>query len=161
MNIFCVLYSLNKRIAIYKRIVYSFYLKHMLGSVGNSVYFDYPCRLEGGGWNNIKIGNNSVINKYCVLGAWKRFGKQCFHPFIEIGENCNIGEYCHITAINKIAIGNGLLTGRFVYIGDNSHGGLSLAESTIPPIKRDLISKGPTVIGNNVWIGDRVCIWGE
>ena len=55
-------------------------------------------------------------------------------------------------------IGNGLLTGRFVLISDNSHGGLSQTEAAIPPAARKLVSKGPVVIGDNVWIGDKVTI---
>ena len=57
-----------------------------------------------------------------------------------------------------ITIGDGLLTGRYVYIGDNSHGGLTAEESLLPPAQRKLISKGEIVIGNNVWIGDKATI---
>jgi acetyltransferase-like isoleucine patch superfamily enzyme len=81
-----------------------------------------------------------------------------FNPQIIIGDNCSIGEYCHITAINKIVIGNGVLTGRWVTITDNSHGSLLLDESDIQPLKRKLQSKGPVVIEDNVWIGDKVTI---
>ena len=52
------------------------------------------------------------------------------------------------------------MTGRFVYIGDNAHGGMSLDEASIPPTRRNLVSKGEIRIGNNVWIGDKVSIFG-
>ena len=61
---------------------------------------------------------------------------------------------------HKITIGDGLLTVRFVYIGDNSHGGLSWEEAEIPPEKRKLKSKGEIMIGKNVWIGDKYTILG-
>jgi len=77
-----------------------------------------------------------------------------------IGDNCSIGEYAQITAINKITIGDGLLTGRYVYIGDNSHGGLSREEAIVPPVRRKLKSKAEIKIGRNVWIGDKVTILG-
>ena len=75
-----------------------------------------------------------------------------------IGDNCDIGEHNHITACNKISIGNGVLTGRYVYIGDNSHGSLDITESETPPALRRLVSKGEVIIEDNVWIGDKVAI---
>ena len=105
------------------------------------------------------MGARTSIESHGILGCWETFGKdQHYEPEIIIGEDCNIGEYCHITAIHRITIGNNLLTGRFVYIGDHAHGGLSLEEATIPPIQRPLQSKGEIVIGDNVWIGDKVTI---
>ena len=41
-----------------------------------------------------------------------------------------------------------------------SHGILSLENANIPPSKRQLVSKGEIVIGNNVWLGDKVTILG-
>jgi acetyltransferase-like isoleucine patch superfamily enzyme len=70
----------------------------------------------------------------------------------------NIGEYCHITAINKITIGNGVLTGRWVTITDNSHGKTDKNSFSIPPAKRALYSAGAVIIEDNVWIGDKVTI---
>ena len=34
----------------------------------------------------------------------------------------------------------------------------NFADETIPPVERELISKGPVIIGNNVWIGRNVTI---
>ena len=65
-----------------------------------------------------------------------------------------IGEYCHITACHSITIGNNVLTGRYVYISDNSHGKNIESELNTPPSLRPLYAKGPVVIGNNVWIGE-------
>ena len=112
----------------------------------------------GGGERNIKIGDNTRIQSGCILGCWIQYNDDEVSPSIEIGDNCNIGEHTHITSINKITIGNGLLTGRYVYIGDNSHGSLSIEEALVPPIRRKLITKGTVSIGNNVWIGDKVTI---
>lgn len=76
-------------------------------------------------------------------------------PLIEIGDNCNFGAYNHITSINKIQIGNGLLTGKWVTITDNSHGNTDVVCLGIEPAYRPLFSKGPVIIGKNVWIGIR------
>lgn len=140
--------------------LYTLWIQNFLGEVGAESNFQYPLRLQGGGAKNIRIGARTGIGSYCVLGAWERYKDEHFKPEIIIGDDCSLGEYCHITAINRISIGDGLLTGRFVYIGDNSHGGLSLEEAVIPPIRRHLKSKGEIVIGNNVWIGDKVTILG-
>ena len=137
------------------------WIKNFLGQVGDKAYFNYPLRLQGGGYKRICIGSRTCFQSYCVLGCWEKYGEDEHHePEIIIGDDCNIGEFCHITAINRITIGNGLLTGRFVYIGDNSHGGLSWEEATVPPVKRHLKSKGEINIGNNVWIADKVTILG-
>lgn len=140
--------------------LYTIWIRNFIGEVGTGTRFMRPMRLEGGGYRKIHIGTHTVFNPFCVLGCWEHYGFDTYNPQIIIGNDCNFGEFCQITAINKISIGDGLLTGRFVYIGDNAHGGLSLEEKEIPPIKRKLRSKGEIVIGNNVWIGDKVTILG-
>ena len=52
-----------------------------------------------------------------------------------------------------------MLTGRYVYISDNSHGKNIESELNTPPSLRPLYAKGPVVIGNNVWIGERGDYW--
>lgn len=142
-------------------ILYSQWLKSFLGSVGVDSFLLYPVQIVGGGGKKIHIGDRTCIGSNCILGCWERYSDgSIFQPEIQIGDDCNIGDYCQMTAINKIIIGNGLLTGRFVYIGDNSHGGLSVEEANIPPIKRKLMSKGDIIIGKNVWICDRVSVLG-
>ena len=142
-------------------LLYTLWIRNFLGEVGENSSFHYPLRLQGGGSRRIHIGDRTSIQAYSVLGAWERYGQdEHYEPEIIIGNDCNIGEFCHITAINKITIGDGLLTGRFVYIGDNAHGGLSLEEADTPPARRHLTSKGEIKIGRNVWIGDKVSIFG-
>ena len=143
--------------------LYSMWVSQALGSVGAHTSFSRPLLLQGGGQRSIKIGTYTSVGHHCVLGCWQKYcsGEDVtyYKPEIIIGDHCSIGEYCHITAIKKITIGDGLLTGRYVYIGDNAHGGLSLEESEIPPAHRHLTSKGEIKIGRNVWIGDKVSIF--
>lgn len=141
--------------------LYTLWIRNFFGEVGDMCRFRYPLRLQGGGSHRIRIGDRTNISSNSVLGSWERYGKdEHFDPEIIIGKDCKIGEYCHITAIKKITIGDGLLTGRFVYIGDNAHGRLSLEEADIPPVQRQLTSKGEIKIGRNVWLGDKVTILG-
>ena len=138
---------------------YSLWIRNFIGKVGVHSKICYPCSLQGEGQKNILIGDYTVINSSTILGCWVKYEQQEFpKASITIGNHCSIGEYNHITACNKITIGNGLLTGRYVLISDNSHGGLSDEEALTPPIKRELKSKGEVVIGNNVWLGDKVAI---
>lgn len=151
-------YTFSARMERWRNIIYTMWIRNFIGYVGDKVIIERPCKLQGKGYSNISIGKDTNIRSYTVLGCWKKYDKQEFSPSISIGSNCNIGEYNHITAINRITIGDGLLTGRFVYIGDNAHGSLSLEEADIPPAKRHLVSKGEIVIGNNVWIGDKATV---
>lgn len=160
-------YSLSLYFRAFRNVMYTMWIRNFIGQFGSNSRIHYPCSLQGGGQKRITIGNNTTIQSHCILGCWEKYRameadrsemEQSFTPFMKIGNYCNIGEYSHITACNKISIGDGLLTGRFVYIGDNSHGGLSEVESFVPPIDRKLQSNGEIVIGNNVWIGDKVTI---
>ena len=71
---------------------------------------------------------------------------------MEIGNNVRIEDFCVLNG--NITIGNNVLTGRYVYISDNSHGKNIESELNTPPSLRPLYAKGPVVIGNNVWIGE-------
>lgn len=160
MRIICKIYpySLNQRFLAFRDAIYTMWIRNFIGHLGKLSTVAYPCSLQGGGGRRIVIGEGTFIQGNSVLGCWERYGNQLFNPSIIIGNNCSIGEYNHITACNKIVIGNGLLTGRFVLISDNSHGSLSVMEATIKPDERPLLSKGAIHIGDNVWIGDKASI---
>lgn len=51
-----------------------------------------------------------------------------------------------------------MLIGKWVSIVDNDHGKTDRETLKLPPLKRELVSKGPIVIGDDVWIGDKVTI---
>ena len=102
------------------------------------------------GFEYIEMGDYCNWGKCCVLTAWEKYGTDKFKPCVIIGSNCNFGEYNHITSINKIIIGNGCLTGRWVTITDNAHGTSDYESLQINPMQRRLYSKAPVIIGNNV-----------
>lgn len=106
----------------------------------------------------IRIGEGTRFGKMVVLTAWNTYMDQSFSPFISIGQDCNFGDFLHITCINKISIGNNVLTGRWVTITDNGHGKSKDVLADDPPEKRILYSKDETIIEDNVWIGDKVTI---
>jgi acetyltransferase-like isoleucine patch superfamily enzyme len=149
--------SLSIKLKSIKSVIYTARISHLFGKLGKQtrISCNTSCLL---GFQYISIGNNVGIEKNAVITAFDKYMEDSFSPQIIIGDNVNIGEYCHITAINKIIIGNGVLTGRCVTITDNSHGSSLLEESDIQPSKRKLYSKGPVVIEDNVWIGDKVTV---
>jgi acetyltransferase-like isoleucine patch superfamily enzyme len=78
-----------------------------------------------------------------------------------IGRNCKLGDNVHIVANEKVMIGDNCLMASKIFISDTCHGEYSkvTADSSpdIPPNERPLYTK-PISIGNNVWIGENVCI---
>lgn len=139
--------------------IYSAWIRNFVGSIGKHSKICFGVRIGGDFPQKIKIGDFSTIGSKTCLACYGVFNNQHYpNASIKIGNFCSIGEYNHITACNKITIGDGLLTGRYVLISDNSHGGLSVEESEMYPADRKLQSKGEIVIGNNVWLGDCVAI---
>jgi acetyltransferase-like isoleucine patch superfamily enzyme len=106
----------------------------------------------------ISIGQNFYALYNLRIEAWDSYAGQQFTPEIIIGDNVNMNTDCHIGCINKIVIGNNVLMASRIYISDHSHGEANAAALSLPPVRRPLYSKGPVIIGNNVWIGEGVCI---
>lgn len=104
---------------------------------------------------HVEIGNRCHFESRVIIETHAIDKKM---PFVKIGDDCSFGEFTHITCCNKIIIGNGLLTGRYVLLTDNSHGNSTKSETDIMPKNREIFSKGGIIIGDNVWIGDKVTI---
>lgn len=80
---------------------------------------------------------------------------------IVVGARVQVGDYCHIAAIESVVFGDDVLIASKVFISDHNHGEYSApsAESSpdVVPYARPLFSK-PVVIEKNVWIGESVQI---
>ena len=121
------------------------------------VSINAPITVVGGEY--ITIGKYSHVDKGCTITAYDHANDGAkFKPEIQIGESCNIGAWNHITAINKIVIGKGFLSGKWVTISDNNHGEGIYEQLQMEPIYRPLTSKGPVIIGENVWVGEKATI---
>jgi acetyltransferase-like isoleucine patch superfamily enzyme len=153
---FFISYSTFIKIKSLNTKFYTFWILNEFKSFGSKSSINYPLDLKGGKY--IIIGEKISIGKNSILNAWDRYQDIKFSPKIIIGNNTSLGEGCHISAITKIIIGNNVLTGRRVSIIDNSHGDSSINDLKTPTTKRKLTSKGPIIIENNVWIGDKVTI---
>ncbi len=139
-------------------IVYTAFMRIGFSSFGKKSVIRPTCDLIIGK-KYMSIGNATIIGKHVQLTAWDSHNGHRYTPLINVGSGCQLGAYNHITAVNKVEIGDGVLTGKFVTISDNSHGipGNS-SECEVSPINRIVYSKGPVVINDNVWIGDKATI---
>ena len=135
------------------RVIKSQWIAGKMAEAGDGVFFKYVAQLHDPQY--IRIGNNTSFGKDLYLTVW---GVSNREPNLSIGNNCYFGAYNHITCANKITIGDSLLTGKWVTITDNSHGETDRASLEMKPTKRPITSKGPVIIGNNVWIGDKATI---
>lgn len=137
--------------------IYTGFLSRSFHELGRGVVIAYKIKYHE--LCNISIGSGTMIEKDVELTSWlSKYGNNTGGPNIIIGNNCYIRKDSHITAVNKIIIGNNLLTGPGILITDNSHGRFCEQELNIPPNRRPIYSKGPVVIGNNVWLGEKSSI---
>lgn len=78
-----------------------------------------------------------------------------------IGNNCHIGDNVHIAAAEKVTLGDNCLLASKIFISDLDHGnygsGAIVSSPETDPNQRPLFTE-PVTIGNNVWIGENVCI---
>lgn len=137
------------RLDYYKGVLESFRVSSKLKSCGKGtrsgkVEFSH-------GLNHVSVGSGTVFLPHLFLTTWS-------DGQITIGDNCSFGSFCHISSFANIRIGDNLLTGKWVSIVDNDHGSTNFSSLSIPPISRELHTKGPIVIGDNVWIGDKATI---
>ena len=109
----------------------------------------------------ITIGKGFCADSDVKIEAWNHHLDEKYEPEITIGDYVFFNSRTHISAINKIYIGNAVLLGSDVFISDNNHGSSSsIEELKVAPQKRKLSSKGPVIIEDNVWIGDKAVILG-
>lgn len=78
-----------------------------------------------------------------------------------IGENVQINDYVHITAMENVTIGNNVLMASKIYISDCTHGSYSGdnndSSPKVSPSDRPLFSS-PVLIKDNVWLGESVSV---
>lgn len=111
----------------------------------------------------ITMGSRVSIYGGLWLEAVQHYRQQSFTPRIIIGDNVSFSLDVHITCVEKIEIGNGVLFGSRVHVSDHNHGryvGQSQSHPQQPPAERELAIRGAVIIEDNVWIGDNVIILG-
>jgi acetyltransferase-like isoleucine patch superfamily enzyme len=109
------------------------------------------CRFTG--LRFFRLSGDLRLGKYNRVEAIESHLGNVYSPVLKFGSGVSMEDYCHIACINRIVIGDNVLIGSRVFITDHFHG-TGIDDLHIPPNLRPLYSKGPVVIGNNVWIGE-------
>jgi lipopolysaccharide O-acetyltransferase len=125
------------------------------------LYLGPGCKVKGTRF--ISFGNNFFAHGNLWLEALVFYKGQQFVPSVQIGNDVSISERVHISCIEHVRIGNGVLIGSGSFIADHNHGiysGIEQSIPSIPPAQRVLGGGGPVRIEDNVWIGDNVVIVG-
>lgn len=138
------------------RRIYSEWIKYEFHSCGEGCFFGSFMTLRGAKF--IDMGAHVTMGRQLVVEVYDKYQDQTFHPTIAIGDYVNIGDQSHLTCINGIIIKDNVRMGRKVFITDNAHGASDRALLDMRPNVRPLVSKGPVVIEENVWIGEMVSI---
>ena len=100
--------------------------------------------------NQIEFGLNFTAGRGNRIDA---FSFKTNQTVISFGEGCQINDYCHIAAIEKVNFGKHVLIASKVYISDHDHGTTSFESLQLRPADRTIVSQ-PVYIGDNVWIGE-------
>lgn len=132
------------------------YLKKSFKKIGNNFNLLKEYTVKNPQY--IEIGDNFLAGYRFRIEAWDIYGEDKFNPKIKIGNNVVFNTDIHIGCINSISIGDNCLFGSRIYITDHHHGDPTLEMIKLAPAYRPLISKGPVVIKNNVWVGEGVAI---
>ena len=152
----------TQRIGTYFR---TLYYAQDFAAWGNASRLGPYCEIHGEKY--ITVGRWVSISQGCSVSAWTNYHRvspdgrtvtQTFLPTLTIGDGSHIGAYSHITCINQLSIGKNCRTGRCVTITDNAHGDTTFGSLSTPPQIRPITSKGPVIIDDNVWIGDKATI---
>ena len=106
----------------------------------------------------IRISSGFTTGRNCRIEAYPSDNKSVV---ISFGENVQINDFVHITAMENVSIGNNVLMACKIYISDCSHGIYEgNANDSLPdshPIDRTYKTK-PVRIEDNVWIGESVSV---
>lgn len=133
-------------------------IREQLAFHGEPVYL--PMLLSVKNPQYISIGSGFAAMNNLRIEAWDAYAGVTFSPSITIGENVCINTDCHIGCIDNVQIGNNVLIGSRVMIIDHEHGDTGKVKKSEPPGMRQLTSKGPVVIEDDVWICEGACILG-
>ena len=115
----------------------------------------YPYYLRG--ISAIEFGKNFTSGVGLRIDA---FGEGLHQ--VKFGGNVQVGDYVHIGAVESVEIGNNVLMASKVYISDHDHGtysGDGFPVSLPTELQSEkLLLVAPVRIGNNVWLGEGVCV---
>ncbi|WP_138470269.1 DapH/DapD/GlmU-related protein [Poseidonocella sp. HB161398] len=117
----------------------------MFMSLGSNVLIDDNCALDArgtGGPGRFSIGDGTLIARDVIVVV-----KQ---GSLSIGRNCSIGSQTTISAVSGMEIGNDAIIAGQCYFGGGRY---RTALGAGPMVSQGLLTKGPVILGDDVWIG--------
>ena len=150
--------TLNLKLEHLCRLIYASYLKPQFKhctrlSLGST-------RLHLTGMKYMELGEDVELYFDARLECIDSFANtgQRFTPRLILHDKVVIAPLCRIGCINHVEIGEWTTMGSKCYITDHTHGGTTREELETPPRMRELVSRGPVIIGKHVHIGEGVSI---
>lgn len=131
-------------------------IANRFGHAPGHVFLGKDCVIIG--HSHIHLQGRFVALSRNRIEVIERHGSQQFQPFLQIGDSVSMEYDCHIGCINEVRIGARVLMASRVYISDHSHGSTNVEDLLLPPNARPLISKGPVIIEDEVWLGEGVAV---
>jgi|APMI01.1.fsa_nt_gi lipopolysaccharide O-acetyltransferase len=125
--------------------------------IRNAGFFNIQAFPKIKGAGKISLGKSFYANRFLRIEV---IGNQDELKLF-IGNNVSVGEHVHIAVSNKVRIADHVLMGSRILITDHNHGSYKGENSSNPmtiPQQREIISEGPVIIEENVWIGDGAVI---
>lgn len=117
-------------------------------------------RIVGDG-DSLRIGSGFYASGPVWIEAVTEYEGAAFSPRIRIGHDVRTSPRLHVSAIEKIEIGDWCLFGENVFIADHQHGATSGPDQIgpdIPPALRPLGRAAPVTIGERCQLGNNVVI---
>lgn len=115
----------------------------------------FPIDVRGKAFISVQKGFTTGVG--CRLEAYPVQKK----TVLFIGENVQINDYVHITAMQNVIIGNNVLMASKIYISDCTHGSYKGDENDSDPKSipsERILFSSPVNIKNNVWLGESVSV---
>lgn len=121
----------------------------------NARIIRFPIDIRGKKFIQVSKGFTTGVG--CRIEAYPKTDKKVLF----FGENFQMNDYVHITAMECVKIGKNVLLASKIYISDCSHGSYSGDQNDSNPNEipkdRKMFSK-PVVIEDNVWLGEFVSV---
>ncbi len=126
--------------------------------IGRGVTVRHPCKVRlgdrvsiddnvlldasGSGEDGIVIGHDVIISRNCIV--------QCKTGPLRIGSKTDIGSNVILSSVTGISLGESVLIAANCYVGGARYVFKSMEK---PMMEQGIYSKGPVIIGDDVWLG--------
>lgn len=126
------------------------YYRHFFQRIGKKSRIIRPLRLKN--VEHISIGAEVIIHKHGWLQTQKISKTP---PELIIGNGCVIGNFSHITCVNRVCLEAKVLMADGVFITDHSH---QYQDITRPVVEQGIQAGRPVTIGFGSWLGENVVV---